>query len=157
LFFAVAIPSFATAPETGARTAVWEKMSDVETAVAKFGAENGHYPRDVVEVMSALKNVGPLGLSRYQRDGRPVEFLLSTHMDATGPVFDADQPGAVVYAVNKAGNHYWITGSMLPAATSQTVVPLQRFEDKSPWVLTAEVEPPSPAVAPAKAKIEPKK
>ncbi len=156
LFFAVSIPGWMNAPETGARMALSQKMSDIESAVTKYGLENGHYPRTEDEITAAIRQT-PLGESRYQRDGAPVQIWLIGHLKAKGPSFLADRPGIINYAVNEDGTRYWITASMLPAATSTTAVPLQRPDDGSPFTLTAELEPPSPAVEPAKAKAQTKK
>jgi hypothetical protein len=60
----------------------------------------------------------------------------------------------IYYAVDATGQHFWITATGLPAPVSPDVVMIEDVRNGGVLVMKAELEPPSPAVAPAKTNVK---
>ena len=157
---AIAIPSFYLSAELRARYKMQDEMRSVQTAVEAWGNEHGKFPLTDDELRKSLAGARVDGESPFQRAGKPVPYkqlliLIPGSLWLKTPC--TESPGTVCYTVDSSGTHYWLTATTLPRPVSREVVPLAESPNAPQFVISGEAEPPSPAVEPAKAKIETKK
>jgi hypothetical protein len=156
LMMAVSIPNWYMSPELRANGAMMSRMRDLQTAVESWGNEHGKLPMTDQELRQAVASAHvELGDSPFQRAGKPLPYKLLAIVNA-GPLPGSDAPGMFLYTVDAAGTHYWITATTLPQPVAAHVVPVRESRTSPQFVITGTVEPPSPAVAPAKPNLKTK-
>ena len=155
---AIAIPSFYMDPARRADYKIQGDMRSVQTAVETWGNEHGKFPTTDADFAQAITAANvELNESPFQRSGSPVPYQLKLAPNAKGPMNVAERPGMIYVAVDATGTHYWMSGTTLPKAVADYAIPLSESRSGPQFVITGEALPPSPAVEPAKAKIETKK
>ena len=154
IYMAIAIPSWLISPKNRGAMAVQLKMYDLQHAADEWSSAKRVYPRTPQELAEALhiEQLDDHATSPYQRRHAPVAYETRFLNNATGPQFPTDRPGVLVYAVDSAGQHYWITGSVLPKSVSRDVIALTEGVHDQPFVLAGELPASEPKAAPAAQK-----
>ena len=158
VYMAIAIPSFYLSPEIRADYDVQGKMRQVQTAVETWEDEHGKFPATDAELAQAITLAKVrLDDSPFQRAGHPVPYQVKLAANAVKPVSAAEQPATIYVAIDTTATHYWMSASTLPKPVADYAIPVPESRFNPQFVITGEAEPPSPAVTPAKAKMETKK